>query len=191
MRGTVYPPTVITTSDSVTEIFGYNEMNVVAFEDLYGGKLHAALDRQHPRDLFDVKVLYDNEGITDELFRVFLVYVASSGRPIHELLEPGKDFMDELYDKEFAGITRKHVARNSLLETRKQLHIDIKKRLSGDVAKFLLSLHNAEPDFNLIGLSSALYLPAVQWKLLNLRNLKTQNYKKYTLQRKAPEVILH
>ncbi len=27
---------------------------MLAFEDLYGSKLHAALDRWHPRDLFDI-----------------------------------------------------------------------------------------------------------------------------------------
>jgi predicted nucleotidyltransferase component of viral defense system len=37
------------------------------------GKLHAAVDRQHPRDLFDVKLLYANAGFTDALFRTFLV----------------------------------------------------------------------------------------------------------------------
>ena len=40
-RGTVNPPTTMKTSDTVTEQFGFAEMNVVAFEDLYGGKLHA------------------------------------------------------------------------------------------------------------------------------------------------------
>ena len=70
----------MTTSDPVTQ-FGFVEMQVLAFDDLYGGKLHAALDRQHPRDLFDVKLLYENEGLTEDLFRVFMVYVASSGSP--------------------------------------------------------------------------------------------------------------
>ena len=44
------------------EQFGFVETNVLAFGDLNGGTLHAALDRQHPRDLLDVKLLYDNEG---------------------------------------------------------------------------------------------------------------------------------
>ena len=35
-----------------------------------------------------MKLLYENEGLTEELFRVFMVYVASSGRPMHELLAP-------------------------------------------------------------------------------------------------------
>lgn len=55
-RGAVYPPTRMVVSDVVAEHFGFAEMNILAFEDLYGGKLHAALDRQHPRDLFDVMI---------------------------------------------------------------------------------------------------------------------------------------
>ena len=57
-----------------------------ADENLYGGTLHVALDRQHPRDLFDVKLLYEHEDLTDALIRTFLIYVASSPRPAHELL---------------------------------------------------------------------------------------------------------
>ena len=87
-RGTVLPPVTMTACEAVTDRFGFVETRVLAFQDLYGGKLHAALDRQHPRDLFDVKLLYENEGLTEDLFRVFMVYVASSSRPMHELLAP-------------------------------------------------------------------------------------------------------
>ena len=93
------------TSDAVTEHFGFVETRVLAFEDLYGGKLHAALDRRHPRDLFDVKLLYENEGITDELFRAFMVYVASSGRPMHELLGSAAGIDEQLYQTQFVGMT--------------------------------------------------------------------------------------
>ena len=72
-RGALHPPIIMTASNAVTDRFGFVEMNVLAFEDLYGGKLHATLDRQHPRDLFDVKLLYENEGVTDQLFRAFMV----------------------------------------------------------------------------------------------------------------------
>ena len=72
-RGVIHPPKLMTVSDSVQDEFGFAETQVVSFEDLYGGKLHAALDRQHPRDLFDVKLLYENEGLTDDLFRTFLI----------------------------------------------------------------------------------------------------------------------
>ena len=184
-RGAVYPARTMVASESVMEQFGFVETNVLAFEDLYGGKLHAALDRQHPRDLFDVKLLYDNEGLTDDLFRVFMVYVASSGRPMHELLAPARPYREDLYDSEFSGMTRVAVSRNALADTGRRLHADIKSRLKDEVAGFLLSLHDAAPDFGLIGLPEAGGLPAVRWKLINLEKLKQADPEKHFVQRRT------
>jgi len=64
LRGTVYEPRVMEVCEAVEEEFGYVEVPVVALADLYAGKMCAALDRQHPRDLFDVKWLLENEGLT-------------------------------------------------------------------------------------------------------------------------------
>ena len=80
LRGTVFEPEVRSVSPSVEERFGFAEMQVVALPDLYAGKIAAALDRQHPRDLFDVHFLFKNEGINDDLFRAFLVYLVSTTR---------------------------------------------------------------------------------------------------------------
>ena len=88
MCGSALPLRTMATCKSAREKFGLIEMQVLAFEDVFGGKIHAALSRQHPRDWFDIKVLYENEGLTDDLFRVFMVYVASSNNPIDELLNP-------------------------------------------------------------------------------------------------------
>ena len=189
-RGAVFPARTMVASESVTEQFGFVETNVLAFEDLYGGKLHAALDRQHPRDLFDVKLLYENEGLTDDLFRVFMVYVASSGRPMHELLAPARPYREDLYDGEFSGMTRETVSRNALADTGRRLHADIKSRLKDEVAGFLLSLHDAAPDFGLIGLPEAGGLPAVRWKLINLEKLKQADPEKHAVQRRALESLL-
>jgi len=186
-RGAVYPPKTMVTSEAVTEQFGFVETTVLAFDDLYGGKLHAALDRQHPRDLFDVMLLYENEGLTADLFRTFMVYVASSGRPMHELLAPAAPLREELYGEEFVGMTRQPVSLEALIETRRHLHADIGSRLTGVVADFLISLHNAEPDFRLIGIPEAADLPAVRWKLLNLERLKRTNPQKHQIQRDALE----
>ena len=188
-RGTVFPPRSMPTSESVTERFGFFETNVVAFEDLYGGKLHAALDRRHPRDLFDIKLLYENEGMTDDLFRVFMVYVASSGRPMHELLAPQTPLRGDLYDEEFVGMTHEAVSLDALADVARTLHADIRARLHGDVAAFLLSLHDAEPDFGLLGLPDAADLPAVRWKLINLKKLKEANPGKHAAQRGALEQL--
>ena len=184
-RGVVHPARLMVAGERVTEKFGFVEANVLAFEDLYGGKLHAALDRRHPRDLFDVKLLYDNEGLTDDLFRTFMVYVASSGRPMHELLAPVTPFREDLYDEEFAGMTREAISPEALAEAGRRLHADIRSRLTGDVATFLLSLHDAEPDFDLIGLRQAAELPAVRWKLVNLKRLKQADPPKHAAQRVA------
>ena len=188
-RGAVYQPTMMAVSDAVTEHFGFAEMNVLAFEDLYGGKLHATLDRQHPRDLFDVKVLYENEGLTEDLFRVFMIYVASSGRPMHELLTPPARFKEELYDGEFMGMTREVVTKEALIATQTHLYADIQKHLSGDIATFLLTLHDAKPDFNLLGIPEAAALPAIRWKLLNLEKLKASNPEKHVSQRNALKML--
>ena len=190
-RGTVYPAQSMPTSEAVTERFGFFEANVVAFEDLYGGKLHAALDRRHPRDLFDVKQLYENERLTDDLFRVFLVYVASSGRPMHELLAPRTPLRGDLYDEEFAGMTRESVSLDALVDTARTLHADIRSRLHGDVADFLLSLHDAEPDFRLLGLPKVADLPAVRWKVVNLTKLRDTNPTKHAAQRGALDRLFH
>ncbi|MDP2619566.1 MAG: nucleotidyl transferase AbiEii/AbiGii toxin family protein [Hyphomicrobiales bacterium] len=189
-RGIVLAPQSLRVADVVKDTFGFAEMQVVAFEDLYGGKLHAALDRQHPRDFYDVKLLYENEGLTDSLFRVFLVYVSASGRPMHELLAPAKASLDALYTEEFAGMTRDVVSLDELESARARLLDDIRTRLTGDAATFLLSLHDAEPDFGLIGLPDAERLPAAQWKLLNLRKLKADNPKKHAEQRALLKALL-
>jgi len=185
MRGTVYPPELMSVSDAVMDAFGFAEMTVLAFEDLYAGKLHAALDRQHPRDLFDVKGLYETEGLTDALFRVFMVYAAASPRPLHELLAPQSPLDTALYDAEFLGMTREPVALDALRDTRTRLHGDIRDRLTGDIAEFLLSLHDGAPDFGRLGLPGAARLPAIRWKLLNLQRLKHENPDKHAAQRDA------
>lgn len=190
MRGAVLPATTMVASDAVIEQFGFAEMNVVAIEDLYSGKLHAALDRQHPRDLFDVKVLYEHGGLTDNLFRVFMAYVASSGRPVHELLAPAAPLNKALYNDEFIGMTREKISQEALIEAGALLHEDVRKRLTGDIATFLLSLHDAEPRFDLIGLAKVAGLPAIRWKLMNLERLKRENPAKHAAQRAALENLM-
>ena len=182
-RGVVNDPELKIISPVVEDRFGFAEMQVVSFEDLFAGKLHAALDRQHPRDLYDVKLLYENEGLPDALFRTFLVYVASSGRPPHELLDPNLIDLDQPYAREFQGMTSTDVPLADLVETRDRLIADIKTRLDDRARTFLLSLHDCAPDFDVIGYPDAASLPAVRWKLLNLEKLKSGNAAKHQAQR--------
>jgi len=190
-RGTVLVPAPKRVSPTVEEQFGFAETQVVAFEDLYGGKFHAALDRQHPRDLYDVKLLYENEGITDDLFQVFLVYVACSGRPPHELLKPNPQALEGVFEKEFSGMTVEPVTVKELEDVRTRFFEDIQSRLTGSSAEFLRSLQAGAPDFTLIDLPEAANLPAVRWKMQNLAKLIAENPQKHKEQSDALEAIIH
>ncbi|TCL65752.1 nucleotidyl transferase AbiEii/AbiGii toxin family protein [Rhizobium sp. BK251] len=186
-RGTVHPVERRRVSERVEDQFGFAEIQVVAFEDLFGGKMHAAVDRQHPRDLFDIKLLYENEGLTDLLFRTFLVYVASSGRPPHELLQPNRADIAHVFNQEFDGMTIETVSLDELLDMRERFMKDIQAHLDDRARTFLLSLHAGDPNFEIIGLPHALALPAVRWKILNLQKLKNDNPVKHTEQREEIE----
>lgn len=189
-RGVVFEPELKRVSAAVENEFGFAETSVVSFEDLFAGKLHAALDRQHPRDLFDVKLLYENEGLTDDMFRAFMVYVASSNRPAHEILAPNLIDLQPAYDREFVGMTTEPVALDVLKETREKLIADVSSRLNGSAAKFLRTLQSGAPDFDSIGLPDAANLPAVRWKMLNLAKLVSQNPDKHVEQTQALEGLL-
>ena len=189
-RGVVFEPETKRVSTAVEDEFGFAETKLVAFEDLYAGKLHAALDRQHPRDLFDVKLLYENEGITDDLFRAFLVYVASSSRPPHELLNPNLAPLTNVFEAEFSGMTVDAVSVAELKQVRIRLIADIQSRLIGNAAQFLRTLVEGEPDFDAIDLAPATDLPAVQWKLQNILKLRDTNPEKHAGQRTSLDTLL-
>jgi predicted nucleotidyltransferase component of viral defense system len=189
-RGVVFEPEIKRVSPAVEDEFGFSETRLVAFEDLYAGKLHAALDRQHPRDLFDVKLLYENEGITDNLFRAFLVYVSSSSRPPHELLNPNLTPLTKVFETEFSGMTVDAVTVADLEHVRVRLIEDVQSRLIDNAALFLRTLVDGKPDFDTIGLPSAADLPAVQWKVQNILNLRESNPEKHAAQRESLEALL-
>jgi len=139
-RGVVFDPEIKRISPSVEERFGFAEIQLVSFEDIYGGKICAALDRQHPRDLYDIKNLYENEGLTDDLFRAFLVYAASSSRPLCELLNPNLKELTTLFETQFLGMTEELISLEALEKVRLQLIADIQSRLTGKTAEFLRGL---------------------------------------------------
>ena len=73
-RGSVFPPEKRILSNRAQELFEKAvEAQVLSFADLFGSKICAALDRQHPRDLFDVKLLLDNEGLSEEIRLAFII----------------------------------------------------------------------------------------------------------------------
>lgn len=171
LRGTVYKPEIIAVREAVEEEFGFAEIQVVAFADLYAGKICAALDRQHPRDLFDVKGLLDNEGLTDELRKALIVYMISHNRPVAELLRPRFKDISGLYQGEFKSMAEQDVSLEELEAAREQLVEVINASLTDQERDFLLSFKNQAPDWSLLGLEGVKQLPAVRWKLHNLTKM--------------------
>ncbi|MDL2403032.1 nucleotidyl transferase AbiEii/AbiGii toxin family protein [Rhizobium mayense] len=171
LRGCVFAPEIRAVSPAVEEAFGYAETQVVSFADLYAGKIMAALDRQHPRDLFDIRDLLANERIGEDLRRAFLVYLVSHDRPMSEVLAPRRKDIVQEFAQGFEGMTAEPVQRAALEEAREVLIATITGGMPAPHRQFLLGFKRGEPDWRLIGLPEAAELPAVKWKQLNLDKL--------------------
>lgn len=140
---------------------------------LYGGKIVAALDRQHPRDLYDVRDLLAHEGIGDKLRKAFILYLLSHDRPMAEVLAPPRLNISAEYKHGFEGMMRDPVTLDELLKTREDLIEEIVGKMPEQHKRFLISAKRCEPDWDLLGLPGAKDLPAVRSKLENLARLST------------------
>jgi predicted nucleotidyltransferase component of viral defense system len=172
LRGSVGEPTQREMSTGARDHFGASaRMLTLSAEDLYGGKLCAALDRQHPRDLFDVMSLLAEGGITPAVRRAFVVYLASHSRPMHELLNPNLLDISDAFDQQFAGMARDSVSLDELLNARKELIGMIPHCLDAEERRFLVSMKSGEPEWESLGIEHLERLPALQWKLLNIQRM--------------------
>jgi predicted nucleotidyltransferase component of viral defense system len=171
LRGCVYEPQIRQVSPPVEDEFGFAEMPVVSFPDLYGGKLVAALDRQHPRDLFDVRDLLAHEGVDNKLRNAFIVYLLSHDRSMAEILAPRRLDISAEYNRGFEGMVDMPVNLDDLLKAREDLIAEIVGKMPDQHKQFLISVKRGEPNWTLLDLSGAKDLPAVRWKLENLAKL--------------------
>jgi predicted nucleotidyltransferase component of viral defense system len=177
LRGSVNPVINKRISSVAEAKYGSVEMQLLGFEDLYGGKICAALDRQHPRDLFDIHYLLHNEGISEALKNTFIVYLISHPRPIAEMLSPRLKDIEALYEKEFVGMTIENVSLESLERTRSELIKTIHNKLSENDKEFILSVKTGRPKWELFAYPDAKDLPAVKWKLHNLSKMNKSKLK--------------
>lgn len=171
LRGSIMPAVQMAIGDPVADQFGYVETQVLVADELYAGKLIAALDRQHPRDLFDVMQLLAGGGITPALMDCFLVYLVSSNRPIAELLDPNLLPLQPVFDQQFQGMSLQAVTVDKLDEARARMIQKIRRQLTEKHKAFLLSFKSGDPDWSLLEHTAASELPAVQWKIRNIRKM--------------------
>lgn len=151
-------------------------INVVSLGQLYGGKICAALDRQHPRDLFDVKLLLENEGFTQEIKTGFIYALLSSKRPLQELLFPHFADQSQTFVTQFEGMTLEPFTYQDFENTRIKMLEVIHSNLSTKDNDFIVSFEKTEPDWAIYDFEK---YPSVQWKLQNLLHLKTHKPDKH------------
>lgn len=180
MRGTVRPVRRASLRPAARDVLMADlDLPVVSLEDLYGGKLVAALDRQHPRDLFDVMQLFAHEGITPGIRRAFVVYLASHNRPVHEVLFPPLRSIQHDYAHNFTGMTAEPVPLDTLLAARERMARELQQGLDENERRFLLSLVTGAPDWPLLGIAHLEHLPGIRWKVHNLAKLQKTNARKF------------
>jgi predicted nucleotidyltransferase component of viral defense system len=174
LRGCVFEPEVRAVAEAVEDAFGFAEIAVVSFADLYAGKIVAALDRQHPRDLFDVRDLLAGEGIDEALRQAFVIYLISHDRPMWEVLAPARKDFSEEFLRGFEGMTEQPIFPDELAAVRETLVKEIVGHMPGNHRRFLISFERGDPDWTLIGIPSAADLPAVRWRQQNLNKLSAE-----------------
>jgi predicted nucleotidyltransferase component of viral defense system len=172
LRGSVFEPEIRRTTAGVEAEYEQSvSIKVLSLPDLYGGKLVAALDRQHPRDLFDAKLLLDEGGFTNEVRTAFVVYLASHSRPMAELLDPTRKPLAKIFDDEFAGMSRITITVGEVEDARERLIRHVQADLTGNEREFLLSLKKAQPRWDLLPVPHVGQMPAIRWKLRNVEEL--------------------
>ena len=179
IRGSLAPPVASELCSAAQEAYElFVEIQRLDSADLYGGKLCAALDRQHPRDLFDIMRLQATGLIADPIRQAFVAYLAGHRRPIAELLAPNRKLIEDLFANHFAGMTDEAVELAELEAARTQLFEWASTALTENERRFLLSIKQGEPDWTLLPFEGLDQWPAIQWKLYNVRRMSPRSHKK-------------
>lgn len=180
LRSSLFPAEDIELASNAVKEF---EKSVTArclnIADTYGGKICAALDRQHPRDLYDVKYLLENEGITSEVKDSFIFYLISHNRPINELLNPNFKDISREYREEFVDMAKNEVSLEELLANRVKLVNQIGLSLAENDKKFLISFVSNDPDWTLVRDSKIRDYPSVKWKMMNQEKMGKKKLEEY------------
>lgn len=182
-RGTVLPVESRELVARTASMFSAElRLPVLAIPELYGSKIVAALDRQHPRDLFDVLKMYESGGLSDAAIECMVTYLAGHNRPMHEVLFAGpKDIASE-YDATFVGMTAEPVGLDTLHAARERLFTDLRSRLTDRQKRFLVGLARAVPDWSLLACPHPKDLPALRWKLENLERFRERRPEEFERQ---------
>jgi hypothetical protein len=169
----------ITAQEKFDQFF---EMKTVPKNQLFGGKIIAALDRQHPRDIFDTMRLLDKEPLDEEIIKGFIFCLLSSSKPMHEILAPVFKDQQSAMNTQFKGLTDVDFTYSVYELQRNRLLDAILKSLNGQHLHFLRSVAENKPDWIFGDWSN---YPGISWKLINLMELEKNNKSKFQEQIEA------
>lgn len=151
--------------------------NIVSWSQLYGGKIAAALSRQHPRDLFDCR------DITSDDFKAvkngFMLCLLGSDKPIIESLKPNQIDQRDALDNQFEGMTDEPFSYADYQKARLNLIEVVNQGLTEDDKAFLISFEEGNPDWEKCCAGDLSSYPSARWKLLNIAKLKSKNPAKH------------
>jgi len=182
-RGFLLPITKLPLTASTQELFSTNIiLPVLDQAELYGSKLVAAMDRQHPRDIFDVRKMFEKFGLRPQFVDCFVAYLAGHNRPVHEVIFANPQSLEQTFKNEFEGMTREPVSLAELEQTHTRLFHELPRALTPSHKEFLLSLVSMAPEWGLMPFANMKDLPAIRWKLQNLARLKAGNQELFRLQ---------
>ncbi len=95
---------------------------------------------------------------------------------MNELLYPNILPIDDLFFKEFEGMTQEGNILDELIHIQEKLPGLILNDLTGQEKEFLMSFKKGAPKWELIPIPILKDLPGVQWKLLNISKMDTQKH---------------
>lgn len=179
LRGYVFEPQLMELCPKAQDLFGYAEARIISEAELWGGKICAALDRQHPRDLFDIYNLLNTVGINSEIKNGFISLLLAGNRPLHEMLKPNFQMDEDIFDKEFAGMTDESFTFDEAKRTFLKLVENLHTILTDEDKRFLLDFVQLKANLQAADISNLDKLPGIKWKLKNLENLQNQNPEKF------------
>ena len=149
----------------------------VSYSQLYGGKIAAALSRQHPRDLFDCK--YIKIASFDDVKDGFILCLTGSDKPVIESLQPNAIDQTEALENQFEGMSDTPFTYPDYEEARHKLIRQVNDSMTETDREFLLSFENGEPDWEKCCAGDLSRYPSVKWKLQNIAKLKMSNPQKH------------
>lgn len=160
--------------EKAKEEFGLNcYANIVSWNQLYGGKIAAALNRQHPRDLFDCRDISPAD--FERVKNGFMLCLLGSDKPIFESLDPNRINQKDALENQFEGMTDISFSYEDYERSRENLIKIVNTGLSVEDKRFLISFEDGNPDWSMCCAGDLSIYPSVLWKLQNIATLKKLN----------------